>query len=638
MKKGGQVAIFVILAISIVVIFSLFFLIPKKVDKVPELDVNIVHSYIYDLIEEEASECFQEVGKRGGYYNIPNELYINETSYWYYEGVNVQPFIGVIENETEKCINEVLKNTFEDILGVFGNESLKINKKEVKSQVIISEWRTRIIIDYPVTVISDDSRSLLSEFKIDYRINILKLYEIASGIVNHAALPDFDKCNPSTDCYNEYMNFSFFNEGDNLFIKGQTFAVSSNRTKELPYELKFAIKRPIKEAFESGGKKLAVLYADDSDYRNFGAKSLEIFNNAEIAEGVDYYDCEDIEGFISKIDSYDIVVITGGMQYQVRKSSIFNEDTGEDEDSYSDSTGELFSGCNAFGPSDRKNKLKNWVNDGGLLWIGGVGKIEADSYEISYLGSLGYESVGWEWGVALDDIEKRILEVAKEGRYTVEQKDILEKTNIILNCPNNISKDIIGSWGFYKISVTSADEIIIGNIDNPSLWTRKLGNGEIVFDNFILKDNIYGKLSHNDDLFSKGIAEKYFVNVLNYLTKFDDRKKTVWEISLVSPINGEEIELPIFEFNSELGKKVSYDLLFVNNSGYANLLTFEEEDIAEERFSGNVFKISLIDESMWSNLSEGRYEWQIKTGEYFSNIGYFVKKRSSQIDEGGSDI
>jgi len=636
MEKKGQITIFIILAIFIVGIVMLLFLIPKNIEKPPGPDTNQVYSYVHSLIENEAFKCLQQIGERGGYYNIPNQVYVNDTSYWYYEGVNAQPFITTIENETSRCINEILKNTTNKPLEVFGNHSVKISEDRIKSKVRINEWRTTIEVNYPLTVSKGSSTSLISDFEVDYRINLLKLYELATGIVNYASIPEFDKCNPSNNCYGEDINFIFFNEGENLFIKGQTFAVFSNQSREEPYELKFAIKRPIKEAFKENGKKLAVLYQDEGDPRNFGGTSLEVLKNAELINNVDYYKCEEVGEFISKINDYDIAVITGGLQYQVRKGTIFNSITGKDEDSYTDGVGELISGCNAFGPPERKSILKNWVNSGGLLWINGVGKLEADSYEISYLGSLGYESVGWQhdW-----DHDKEMLDLLSEARYTINENDIKNENDILLTCPNDISKEVEGVWASHKITITDNDEIVIGSEDNPSLWTRKLGNGQIVFDNFILKANSYEKLGFNDDLFSKGLAEKYFVNVLNYLAKSEEYKKAQLEISLISPLNNEEIESPIFYFQSQFEKNASYNLLITDKYGTTKSLKLENKDLIEERSSKDKFKIDLTNKSIWADLNEDRFEWQIKMNEYFSDIGSFKKKLPIQINEtiGGNE-
>jgi len=643
MKKRGQVTIFIILAIFIVGITMLLFLIPKNIEKLPEPDTNQVYSYVQSLIENEAFKCLQQVGEKGGYYKIPNQVYVNETAYWYYEGVNTQPFLNAIENETATCINEILKNTTNEPLEVFGNHSIKISSNRIKTKVRISEWRTTIEVDYPIVVSKGSSKSLISDFEVDYRINLLKLYELATGIVNHASIPEFDKCNPSKNCYGENINFSFFNEGENLYIKGQTFAVFSNQSREEPYELKFAIKRPIKEAFKENGKKLAVLYQDNEELETFGGRAIEVLGNLELSQGIDYYNCKGISEFISKIDNYDVILITGNLQFQIVKYTLLDKISGEETEGVSEGghpadTGELIRGCNEFNDGERKNKLKNWVNSGGILWINNVKKYETDNFVVSYIGYLGYKGGLWK-PINLNDISGSLINNIEEERRTLTYSEIKDKSHYLLTCPNDISDEIIGTWRSYPLEVTNQDEIIIGSQNEAILWIRELGSGFIVFDQFLLKDNVYEKLEFNDDLYSKGLAEEYFVNVLNYLAKFKEYRKAELKILLISPINDKDIESPVFHFQSEFGKNVSYNLIITDKSGTANTLRLEGDDLMEESFSINRFKVDLTNKPMWVDLEEERYEWQIKTNEYFSDIGSFKKKVPVQINEtiGGNE-
>jgi len=637
MRKRGQVTIFIILAIFIVGAILLVFLIPKNTERPPEPDTNQVYSYIHNLIENEAFKCLQQIGINGGYYNIPNQVYVNETAYWYYDGVNIQPFLNTIENETSICINEILKNSTNRVLDIFGNHSLKISNDRIKTKVQINEWRTTIEVDYPMVISKGSSKSLISDFEVDYRINLLKLYELATGIVNYASIPEFDKCNPSNNCYGEDINFSFFNEGENLFIKGQTLAIFSNKSREEPYELNFAIKRPIKEAFEENGKKLAVLYQDDGKLENFGEKAIEVLGNLELNNNVDYYDCGGISDFISNIDNYDIVIITGNLQFQIVKYTLLDKISGEETEGVSEGghpadTGELIRGCNEFNPIERKNKLKNWVNSGGILWINNVKKYETDNFVVSYIGYLGYSGGSWKT-INLNDILGSLLKNIEEERGTLNYSDIKNKNHYLLTCPNDISSGIIGAWRSYPLEVTSQDEIIIGSQEEAILWIRELGNGFVIFDQFLLKDNAYAKLGYDDDLYSKGLAEKYFVNVLNYLAKFKEYRKAELEISLISPLNDEKTEDPIFYFQSAFGKNSTYSLLITSKSGTTTSLILQDKDLIEERFSKNRFKVDLTNKSIWTNLNEERYEWQIKTEDSFSNIDSFIKELPAQINQ-----
>ena len=641
MKREGQVAVFIIVAIFIVGAIVLVSMLPKSVEKPPESSTDQVYSYVHILIENGAFKCLQQVGSQGGYYKIPNRVSMNETAYWYYEGVNVQPFLSLLETETATCVDEVLKSTVDDVLRAFGNQSVDVDSSAISSVVSVGEWRTTIEVNYPIVVSNEGSTAVVSDFSVNYEMNLLRLYELATGIVNYAGLPEFDKCDPSKNCYDENINFSFFNEGEDLFIKGQTFAIFSNQTREEPYELKFAIKRPIKEAFRESGKKLAVLYQDEEGLETFGGKSIEVLNKLDLLSGVDYYGCDGISSFISKIDDYDVVMITGNLQFQIVRHSIWNKLTEGFEDAYSDGglsgdSGELLFGCNEFNDLGRKSKLKNWVNSGGVLWINNVKKYETDNFVVSYIGHLGYSGGQWK-PVNINDIEGSLVKSLEEERGTVTYLDIRDKGHYLLTCPNDLSEDIVGTWRSYPLKIGSSDEIVLGSQSEAILWIRKLGNGFIVFDQFLLKDNVYEKLGYDDDLYSKGLAEKYFVNVLNYLAKSMEYKKAELEISLISPLNDEEVNEPIFSFESKLGKDASYGLVITDVSGVTKSLILDEG--AMEEFSSNNFKVDLTNDSMWTELNEERYEWQIRADKYFSNIGTFTKRSPAQINEtiGGNE-
>jgi len=630
--KKAQITIFVILGVLLVGAIIIFFLIPRNVSNSSEPEMRRVYSYVNSLIEEKSFDCFRIIGERGGYYEIPEQVYVNGTSYWYYNGVNTQPFINTIEEQIAMCVDDALRNSTGTTLEFLGDNSLRISSDRIKTKVKINEWRTIIEVDYPVSASGEDSMSLVSSFNIEYKINLLKIYEIATGIVNYASIPEFDRCNPSTNCRGEDIDFSFFSSGDDLFVRGQSFAIASDSQTEEPFELRFAIKRQVTESFGKGGKKLAVLYQDDGEFETFGKKSLDVLKNISMPDEVDYYDCAGIPNFISKIDEYDAVMITGNLQFQILRYTApqyLTEEEIRDASRGAIQEYELFKGCDSFNLAERKSKLKNWVNSGGILWINDVNKFETDSYIASYLGYLGYK--GGEYG-ALDafDLGGSILRNIEAERGIVSFSNIVNREHQILTCPNDLREEIVGTWRSNSLKVSSADEIIIGDQNEAVLWTREMGAGLIVFDEFLLKSNIYASLSYEDDLYSKGIAEKYFLNVLNYLAVFKEKRKIQMEISLISPLNDIRIDSPVFYFNSQFGKNDYYDIVFIDKAGVSKSVQLEGKYLAQEGSSGNRFRVNLTNNSRWDSFGEERYEWQISLGENYSNIGSFIKNISTQ--------
>jgi hypothetical protein len=255
----------------------MFFLLPRDANS-SDMNIDLFYNFVNSFIKEKSSDCLLIVGKNGGYYQIPDEVYANGSAYWYYEGVNIQPFVETIEIETSRCIDEVLKNSTQDVLDYFGNDSLKINVDKIHSQVDIEKFNTVIQVNYPLEISNDEEGAFLSSFQFKYSIDFFTLYETATKIVNYASTVKFDVCNPFK-ILEDNKDFTFLNSDGNLIVDGKLFSVFSDDLNGEPYELRFVIKHSIKESFGDGKKKLAVLYFDDPKMDTFGAISLKILRS-----------------------------------------------------------------------------------------------------------------------------------------------------------------------------------------------------------------------------------------------------------------------------------------------------------------------------------------------------------------------
>ncbi|MBS3066638.1 hypothetical protein J4205_02325 [Candidatus Pacearchaeota archaeon] len=644
--KKGQVTIFIIIAMLIVAGIVLFFAVANiQYTKEPVLiDTDSVYSYTESYIENVARDCLEKIGKQGGYYEIPREIKILDTAYWYYEGINIQPFLVTLENETNKCVTDVLKNTTDIVLGPFNKtNSVEIDKERITSKIKIYENFVNVDVYYPISISKGDATSLVYSFETSFRINFYKLYELATEVVNYASLPDFDKCEP-VKCSSDDINFTFFNEKDDLIIKGQTFLVRENNSYT-PYELKFAIKRPIKEAFGENKKHLAVLYQEDKDLPTFGDKSIKLLSETlEIQEGVDFYDCDNVPKFFDNINKYDVIIITGNLQFQIIKYTFFdstqNKNVEEASELPSSEAGELLYGCNSFNPSERKIALKNWVNHGGILWINNVAKAESDNFVISYLGSLGYDGGKWDnLGsiFTLEALQNSLLSIMEKNKEQINSYEITAIDHPILSCPNDITKELEGTGYYNSLKVTDVDEVLVGDKNSAKLWTRNLGKGVIVFDEFVLKDNLYNSLNYNDDIESKELDEKYFVNVLNYISKFTEYSGIEGEINLIDPTKDDLIEKPLFIFNSKLPEGSFYTVNIVDISGKTISIKLNQTNLVK---TNNKFEANLIKSINLTQLGNGRYEWSVEgkfnNTNYFSNIDSFTKFKKEEINNNGT--
>ncbi len=517
MLKRGQLTIFVIVFLVIISAALFLFLLPKKNDlpieesksKADKLSLKSVEiqTFMKSFIENKGLICIKKIGENGGYNTVPAELSALSSSIWYYQGINLQPFLSDFEKEIKKCLDNELINNPPNLRKIFPENEINIKKELAFSVISIKDNSIKIEVKYPVVILDGNSAVNLEDFEIIFSSDLKRLFEFSTFILNSASTSDFNLCDSSV-CGLENMYFSFSSIDNNIIVKGTTSLQSGDVNSDV--ELKFIMKRPISESFGENGKKLAVLYQDNVDLPTFGNKAESILKeNLQLNEGVDYYSCELVPQFLSQINKYDSVIITGNLQYQL----ISLDDLS------------LINGCNSFNNPENKFSLKNWINNGGILWINFLSKYESEDFAVSYIGSLGYV------GGAFKELEseeffqqqEEIIANVEEKREIVKIEDIVSFD--IISCPNNLTQSLVGVWSQKGLSVTEEDSIIIGTKENAKLWTRKIGKGIIVFDQFPLKDNLFNKLPYTDDLSSKEIAEKYFYNVLTYLAKFNSTVK-----------------------------------------------------------------------------------------------------------------
>ena len=232
-NKKGQVTIFMIVALVIVIGGSMFFYF-TRVSTLPEnteteaLNDNIplqfdpVQSFITDCLSSTSVEGLKIIGEQGGYAsftnkNINKENFIlkNEPTesdavsftkdsnlkipYWYYlksqngcsgncEFSSKRPGLrdseNSIEKQLERHIDFNLKNCINNFES-FSEQGFEIKEESgVKSDVTITEEDVVVSANYKVSAKSQDSKQSLDSFTVHVPVNIARMYELATKITN----------------------------------------------------------------------------------------------------------------------------------------------------------------------------------------------------------------------------------------------------------------------------------------------------------------------------------------------------------------------------------------------------------------------------------------------------------------------
>lgn len=195
MKKRGQVSVFIIIGLIILlVVGTSVYLVTDIVDKdygVPE-EVVPIANYIDQCTQDIASDGIFLAGMQGGYIEIPTEIQTNPEAYldrgfkiphWFYNGKDRAPSIQEIEAELSIYVNTYLNDCLQN-LDAFRNEWEIDEIENISTQVEIGEEKIIVNILIPVVVTSyeKDITITLPSIEVELDIDFGKMLELAYAI------------------------------------------------------------------------------------------------------------------------------------------------------------------------------------------------------------------------------------------------------------------------------------------------------------------------------------------------------------------------------------------------------------------------------------------------------------------------
>jgi len=169
MEKRGQVTLFIIIGIILLIVFGLFYFIKSQVkhyEAVPEEGVA-VYNFIEGCLKESAEKGIRILGEQGGYIYVPEEIKRNVKArlnlgfgfvkpLWYYPGHSLVPSEDLIKNQISRYVDE-------NIEACLGNFSVFKDQYEIKE------------LSKPKTSVSLNDKDV--SVKLDYKIDVKVLAE-----------------------------------------------------------------------------------------------------------------------------------------------------------------------------------------------------------------------------------------------------------------------------------------------------------------------------------------------------------------------------------------------------------------------------------------------------------------------------
>jgi len=299
MVKKGQITLFIIVGIVIIIAMSFFIyfrniLLPEA-EIVPE-DIKPIKNYVESCLSNIGEEAVVLLGSRSGFIEIPDVVELSEAyiefipnselkiPYWYHNGISYIPTIGSMQEEISLYVKNNINNCIDlsDFKGDFSIEE----KNNTKVETIIANDGVDIAMTYDliITSKSDAEQTKISKFHTLLPVKLKEAYELGKKILEAE----------NANTYFENITIDWMSMNPDVPLNGILFSCS-----DLKWRVS-SIKEKIQETVYYNLPRVMVkdtdhpsFLADDSVYEKLKEYTLEDINNGnypDIEAPADAYD------------------------------------------------------------------------------------------------------------------------------------------------------------------------------------------------------------------------------------------------------------------------------------------------------------------------------------------------------------
>jgi len=232
MRKRGQVTIFIILGILILIIVGSFFLIrsyseekraeteAEKVQQAIQMSASIKH-YIESCLDSTGKKALLFVGKHGGYYELPPQ---SDTfflmPYYFYDDKSHLISKEELEKQISNYINNELFFCVKNFV-VFEEQGYVIKQEEVNTSTIIAKNKVILNVNFPVTLAKGESVQNIVEFTTSINSRLGTIYDVIKELLEEQ---ENDPTSICVSCgvvlgieHDLRVEMSFIEEGEIMF-------------------------------------------------------------------------------------------------------------------------------------------------------------------------------------------------------------------------------------------------------------------------------------------------------------------------------------------------------------------------------------------------------------------------------------
>ena len=186
--KRGQVTIFIIVAIVLVVIVALYFVFRDSINVGSfGSKTHEVEAFVYDCIEEKGEKVIFGVALGGGHFSLLENSTVPRVTYYYVDGFNEMPSKLEIEEEISSVLEEKLiecTNNFID----FANYEIDSNNPSVETE--IGEEKIYLDINYPIKITKGKEVVVLREFEKNFDVRFGLIYDLVEKFLEDEFLEE----------------------------------------------------------------------------------------------------------------------------------------------------------------------------------------------------------------------------------------------------------------------------------------------------------------------------------------------------------------------------------------------------------------------------------------------------------------
>ncbi len=176
-SKRGQVTIFIIVAVAIIVIALIFFLVFRQNTNKSETSVSEVKTYLSDILERAVLINIITVAQQGGEAYPPTTSFQTpyySVSYWVIDNTSTHPSREQLASNIDLLNSEITETNLSWFFPGYD-----ISSGEFKSNTTLSETGVRVSVKWPITIKKGTTTQTIEDFTFNYNIRLKKLYDAA---------------------------------------------------------------------------------------------------------------------------------------------------------------------------------------------------------------------------------------------------------------------------------------------------------------------------------------------------------------------------------------------------------------------------------------------------------------------------